>query len=155
MDKDNIYSLKVDCGDERDFEETYPNLDMTFSVWYQLSLVYFVDVRSGVVIYFGNPGYLIVRTFVPRIGQTTLTHRLYKIRRMTEVKEHFVWKLDLTSEEGMKCSARLQKVEKLGHKNWIPIFNTSLKLQKNIMLRLKVNTWEREERVLEGVTFAE
>ena len=103
--------------------------------------------------YFGTPGYLVVRTFVPQVGQTTLTHRIYKIRSITEVKKHFSWKLELTSEEGMTCSVCLKKFEKDGHKNWIPIYNTKLKLKKNSVLQMEVVTWEREQRVLEGVTF--
>ena len=155
VDKNNLYSLKLNCRAEEDFKKAYPNLDMNFYEWYQLNHVYFLDKTAGVVIYFANPEYLTVRTFVPRIGQTTLTHRLYKIRNMSEVKKDVLWRLELTSEENLECRAHLRKREDLEHTNWIPIFHTRFKLQKNSVLQLEVDGWQNEKRTLTGVTFSE
>ena len=139
VDKNNLYSLKLNCGPQDEFKKIYPNLDLTFYEWYQLNQVYFVDETAGVGIYFGNPGYLVVRTFVPRIKQTTLTHRLYKIRNLSEVKKDLMWKLDLTSEKNLECCAHLRKRENLAHTNWIPMFETMFKLPENRVLELKVD----------------
>ena len=49
----------------------------------------------------------------------------------------------------------LKKIEKECHVNWIPIYNTKLRLGKNSVLQMEIVTWEREKRVLDGVPLSE
>ena len=63
---------------------------------------------------------------------------------ISEVKKDVLWRLYLTSEENLECFAHLRKVEDLTHTNWIPIFDTKLKLQKNSVLQLEVDGWANE-----------
>lgn len=151
VDKSNLYSLKHDCGVQEEFAKAYPFCPLTFEEWYQLNFVYFVDVTSGALIYFGNPGYVVVRTFVPRLGQTSLTHRLYKIRDLSTVKKGLIWKIQLTSEEQLEACIHLRRREDLTHTNWIPMLSTRFELETNSVLELKVDGWQGEQRVLRGV----